>query len=133
MAVKGIGSKFYYGNTGAEAATQIARVRGITPPTAEVPDIDTSHLESTAREFTAGLRDNGEAELSVEFAKTAIDTLEGLVGTDKAFKIELADGSKFLWEGYIKSLGTEPIELDTIVVNTITVKVSGAITFTPAA
>lgn len=133
MATKAKGSKFYYGNTGAEAATQIARVSNIQPPNQEVPDIDISHLESSTREYTSGILENGEAEFTFEYLKTAQDTLDGLIGTDKAFKIEYADASKHTWEGYLKSLQVQELSLDQIVTAKGVVKVSGALSFTAGA
>jgi len=133
MPTKAKGATFLYGNTGAEAATAVARVSAIAPPTQEVPDIDISHLESATREYTSGILENGEAEFTFEYLKTAQDTMDALIGADRAFKILYADGSKHLWEGYIKSLAVQELTLDTIITAKGVVKVSGALTFTAGA
>lgn len=132
MASKAVGSKFYYGVTGAEAATQIARVRAITPPTGSVPDISKTHLESTAQERLSGLPNYEGAELVIEFEKTQFAALRALLGTARAYKILYSDGSKDLWEGYINEIGNEALEIDGLITAKIGIAVDGVVTFTAA-
>lgn len=129
--IKGKGTTLYYGASGGTATTSIARVRSIQPPKAEVPDIEISHLTSTAAEFTAGLLENGEASAVVEVDKTQHDTLEAFVGLDKTFKITYVDGSYHLFEGYMKSCEIQEVSNADVLTAEIVFKVSGALTFTP--
>ena len=48
-----------------EVFTTIAEVTGFSGPTTEAAEIETTTLSSTAKEFIAGLVDNGEVTLEV--------------------------------------------------------------------
>lgn len=133
MATKAKGTQFFYGATGAEASTKLARVRAITPPNGTVAEIPMNHLESDAFERTAGIPNFEGGELVIEYEKAKHNTLKGLLGTDRAFKILYSDGSKDLWEGYISAVGVESLEIDGLVTTKIEVAVNGSVTFTPAA
>ena len=125
--VKGYNTHFGYGVAGQVITfVDFANVVDVTPPSMEADDIETTNMDSPDqwKEYEAGFKDAGEAELTLQYAKAAHTTTLGLLAVDKAFCITFSDGAKMTWDGYIKSIGLE-IEREGIVTCSIQVKVSG--------
>lgn len=130
MSTLGLGAELFYGTAGATASTQIARVRSITPPGPEVPVIDRSTLESTAREKLAGLPDFGEAEVTIEHVEATAETLYGMIGEQHSWRVRLANGFEYEWDGFITNVPTEGVAIDELVVHTLNIAVDGEMTAT---
>jgi hypothetical protein len=135
------GSKFSATISGV--LTEIGGRISISPPKGSKPEIKITTLGSTAQEYAGGLPDLGE--VSVEYLldpqnATHAALLSWFIATSSAVvcKIELPDGinggagSTFNFSAFPK--GFEPNELttDEIVSVTLSFKVSGSVTFTPA-
>lgn len=70
--IKSQGSKVYLSNENADltvygSATfaQVGQVHNIGAPSGEANDIETTHLDSTAKEYLIGLPDNGSIEIGM--------------------------------------------------------------------
>ncbi|HEV2294093.1 MAG TPA: phage tail tube protein [Tepidisphaeraceae bacterium] len=115
--------------------TDIARITAIGGiPQPEADDIETSNMDSVNawKTFTAGWADAGQCELNMQFHKDDAAVVWGLFRQDKAFRIEFVDGSKWLFNGYVKKFGNE-VEREGLVTVTLTMKVSGEPEFAVAA
>lgn len=72
MALKSQTSTVHISNEDADATAygvatfaKVGEVTNIGAPDGEAADIDTTHLESTAKEYLTGLPDNGNIEISM--------------------------------------------------------------------
>jgi predicted secreted protein len=141
-ASRGWGSKFR--KVSGTNQTNLAQILDITGPGFEVDDIDTSNMDSAnrAREFIAGMIDGGEVTFDVVYAKAQMTILKGLVGgnttttNNDSFELELSDrtatngtGSVFAFAGYVSGLEPQAPFEDKVTAS-VTVKVSGEVTFT---
>ncbi|MDB5297300.1 MAG: hypothetical protein JWO31_3283 [Phycisphaerales bacterium] len=106
--------------------TPFAKLRSITPPKPEAEDIDITNSDSpdSAREFEPGLFDPGETEFTILYNKAVAVALYALFRVPKGFRIEFPDGSGWLFNGYVKSIGDEG-DLGDVYETTITIKISG--------
>lgn len=138
MATKGSKTKFEYGDgeTVADSETWVAfaKVTDLTPPKPEIDDIDVSHMESPDewKEYEPGWKEGGEVDVTIQYAKAQNAAVLALLGVKHGFRITFVDGSKWQWDGYLKSTGNE-VEREGIVSTVVTVKVSGKPEFVPAA
>jgi hypothetical protein len=135
--VKTKGTTIHYGNAGvgASAATALAGIDSFGAlPGPEFDDIDTTRVDQTgtAREFASGWSNHGQLEATFGFAKAQVNTLYAIAGVAKGFKVTFSDGSVAHFDGYVKRIGGEA-EKDGEVKVPVVVKVSGAVTFVPAA
>lgn len=100
----------------------------------EVNDIDVTWMESPERwrEFIAGLKDAKEIQCEALYEKANMAMLLAALGdVNEDWTILLPDGSIFMCEGYIKTLGAA-IPMDDKISQPLNIKLSGKPTFTPA-
>lgn len=112
---------------------EMGEVFNITPPNAQVDDVDVTHNQSPnrTREFIAGLNDPGEASFEINWVPgSATDTIINALkdaGTVVSHKIDFPNGLYWEFTGYVK--GFEPtMQTEDKMTATVTVKVSGAVT-----
>lgn len=114
--------------------TTIGNVKGISGiGSGEAGDIDITHLSSTAKEFTVGLKDEGTISLTLDFDPTDAgqDIIQTAVdGSDIcAFKITLPDTiGAFTFTGTPKSFSKD-IAVDGVVSSSVSIRVSGSVSF----
>lgn len=111
-------------------ATAIGGLTDISLSGAEVPFIDITTHDSTAKEFVSGLIDNGTLELSGKFnaADTGQDYLRVNTGLSKAFVVTLPNASTISFSAVIGAMN-EDIPLEDSVGFSISCKVDGAKTY----
>jgi Lambda phage tail tube protein, TTP len=119
-----------FGTTVSVNATLITGINDITLSGAEVPFIDITTNDSTAKEFVAGLIDNGTLELTGKFdnASTGQDYLRANTGTSKAFIITLPSASTISFNAVIGAMN-ESISFEGTVDFSISCKVDGVKTY----
>jgi hypothetical protein len=102
MAVKTQLTKIYYrtGSSGTYALAAIPGVTGIPVAAPSATKIDTSDLDSTAKEYLTGLVDNGSFSLPFNFitfgqtgAAAQAAFLAQTVGASTTYVVALADGT----------------------------------------
>lgn len=120
----------------ASVFTDIAQVRSITGPSIAKASIDSTHLKSPNgwRENVAGLKDGGEVtfELLFDPAETSHQEILDLLDEDQAtnFKIIWSDDASTEWPFAATLQSASPTaELDGLLLMSVTLKVSGEITF----
>lgn len=134
-AIKGQGTTIGAStNLSTPAYTLIANVKNIDGiGSGESNDIDITHLTSSAKEYTTGLKDEGTITLTLDFdpddagqtmLQTALDNSSML-----AFEVTLPSTyGKFTFKGTPKSF-SKPIAVDAVITSSVSIKISGAVTF----
>jgi len=119
-----------FGTTVSVNAVAITGINDITLSGAEVPFIDITTNDSTAKEFVAGLIDNGTLELTGKFdnASTGQDYLRANTGLSKAFIITLPSAATIGFNAVIGAMN-ESISFEGTVDFSISCKVDGAKTY----
>jgi hypothetical protein len=131
----GFGAKYFIHN--GTALTEALDVMSVTPPSPSVETIDTTTHGSAGgvREFIAGLIDNGEASIRVNWdPSNATHTLFTAALASRALKaqkinVPAATGTiDFTFSGIVTGFEKDDIVIDDKMTAVLTVKVSGAIT-----
>lgn len=131
------GTTLHYGAAAALPAAITTALAGIKAigglPTEVVDEFETTRIDQSTKfkEFAPGMIDSGELQLTLGMKKADFATLKGMVGDMHSWKITYSDDSTDHFDGFIKSLGKEAASGDEVTI-TVTVRVSGAVTFTPA-
>jgi hypothetical protein len=119
LAVTTQGTKLYVSPTGSPPVyAQIPDVTNIPSfGSSERPQIDTSNMDSTSREFRFGLADTGSVEFEINFVpdNTVHATIEAAAeaNTQKQLKVELSDGTTYEGNGYFVSFA-KSAEIDNV-------------------
>lgn len=137
-AMIGYGSKFYIEsqdspNDSPPTFIEMAEVFNITPPNAQVDDVDVTHNQSPnrTREFIPGLIDPGEASFEMNFipGSTSDQLMREMkiAGTQALMRIEFPNAVTWDFLGSVK--GYEPTsQTEDKMTATVTIRVSGDIT-----
>ena len=137
-ALLGLGTKIQKGDgTSPESFTTIAEVGSITGPSQSNDFLDVTSMDSTAREFVAGLADPGEISFSTNYIPT--NTTHKAVLTDfkdksidnykLVFNDNATEGDKSNWifaAAVTQAEVTAPV--DGVYQLAVTLKVTGSIT-----
>jgi hypothetical protein len=108
-------------------------IKGITDMSfsgADVPFLDMTSHDSTAKEFTSGLVDYGTFEMTINFdaSDAGQDDLRAATGTSKAFVVTLPNASTISFSAIV-GVASESIPLEGVVSYTISCKLTGAKTY----
>jgi hypothetical protein len=120
-----------FGTAVTIGGTAIGGLTDISITGADVPMVDITTHDSTAREFVPGLKDFGSLELSGKFdpANSGQDALRAAVGTSAAFVVTLPNGSTTISFSAIVGPCTEDMTLDGTVDFSCSCKVTGDKTY----
>lgn len=138
------GSRISHDGTGGSPPvyTKITNVTSIGGPSPSAPTTDVSDLDSAAKEFVAALADNGQIELALNYRGTATQMdLKRMIdeGADaEPFKIEYpTDSTRTAFDTFTFNATCVKWDLKAAVDNkqdlSVSLKVSGAVTYTPPA
>ena len=96
--------------------------------------IDVTDVSSTGdwKEFLAGLKDAGNVSLTLQFNKTLWASLHAALGSSDTWTLLFADGSTLVCSGCLTQAPGAGGELESGVDSDVTIKPSGAVTFTAA-
>lgn len=125
------GTQLFYGSASGTVTTELTNLKSIDCPMDEYATIDRSTLASTRRSYIAGLPDGGEVQVTYQYAETQFNTIDGLKGVSKFYKIGLPDTTgTILFEGILTKHSVGFSEGDEIPEATFTIKVNTAKTIT---
>jgi len=118
-----------------EVYTAIPEITSLGGPDGEASEIDTTDLDSTAKEFRLGLVDNGSINVSMNFrpAQTQHALLRTLSvsGAARNYRLTFTDSPATIWtfSAFVKGV---PIEnsVDGVTTASINLRITGAITET---
>ena len=112
--------------------SDIPEVRTIGGPDGSAPTIDVTDLDSTAREYKLGLKDEGSFQLGIMYIpQNAVHQTLRDAWSDRTalrFRLTFTDATTTVWEftGYVTGLAGN-IGVDTVVEATVGIKITGAI------
>jgi len=133
VEVEAYGATIGYGATPGTytGTTAITKMIEFEPPEYEVEPIQTSNFTTTGQVHTyqPGWKKPGKAKVTILFDKTLIGTLEGYVGTTKAWRVTYANGSTRDFDGFIVKNG-EKAPLDKLVTYTFEIQATGPTVWT---
>ena len=138
-ALLGYGSTFEIANSGQSPTSfvSLGEVFNITPPSAQIDQIDVTHMQSPGRrrEFISGLIDGGECSFEMNYIPGSTgdeelnEILELAVGVSRrrSCRIRYPNGVTHTFDAELQSY--EPtVPTDDRMTATVTFKVTGAIT-----
>lgn len=138
-AIRAQGSKFFI-NTAADGAaqptwTQVKNLKSFSGFDGSATELDTTDLDSAAKEKRLGLMDNGTFSIDVNVnmadpGQAALKTAQKASSLE-SFKLQYPDGSYDTFDASVKSF---PISggTDELITSTIALVISGAVTTTAA-
>lgn len=120
-----------FGSTVTIDSTEITGLTDINVSGSEIPTIDITTHDSSAREFVAGLKDYGTLELNGKFDASAggQDTLRSSVGDVASFVITLPNGTTSISFDAVVGPCSESFPLDGTVDFTCSCKLTGDKTY----
>ncbi len=120
------------------AAVAVGNLTSIGTPGPTKPEIDVSDFDSTAAEFLMGMPDSGEMSFSGFFNKanasqmTLLADAIATTATSRAFTILFPTQGTFGFNGYVKSFVPTASGVNSAVMFDGSIRVTGAVTWTPA-
>jgi len=120
------------GGTATPTQVTLGNFKGWSGFAGQLSDIDVTDLASVAKEFRAGLVDNGELQLDVQ----TLDTDEGQMaligsraasGPASAFVLTFANGKTRTFNGYCKQF-SENGAVDAVIMSQATIRITGPVT-----
>jgi hypothetical protein len=133
----GEGTTLGYSTTNGSYTT-LANVTKIKPPGGKVPEVSTTYLGSSNKTFRPGkIPEAGEVTLSLNRDTTSAGhiLLRTLVGTPAVyfFKVIYNDGqttpANDIFQGFITALEPGDVEDETNLTDDVTIRITGAVTF----
>lgn len=118
------------------AWTPIKNIKTFSGFDGSASEIDVSNLDSAAKEFRLGLRDNGQftLELDRDFADAGQTALQAALtsGAEQHFKVAFKDTAKTgaTFNGYVKKFSMSG-GVDQVVKSSVDIRISGAVSFAP--
>jgi len=130
-ATIGYGATVSYSATEGGSYTEIAELLDLALPSSTQSSVDATHMQSPDNymEKIAALKEPGEYSFSMNFNATQYETVFGLQGTAKWWKVTTPGGDYWKFPGFISELGGEMPVNDRITAEVV-VTVSGAIDYT---
>ena len=132
-AILAQGTKFAVSpNSSPPVFADIPEIRSIGGPDGSAPTIDVTDLDSTAREYVLGLKDEGSFSLGVMYipANAVHTTLRNAWAnrTQLRFRVTFTDSGTTVWEfnGFVTGF-SQSAAVDTVVEATVGIKITGSI------
>jgi predicted secreted protein len=137
-ALLGYGSVFeIVSDSSPDLYVPLSEVKSITPPSADVDQVEVTHMQSPNRyrEFISGLIDGGEASFEMNFipGSPSDDRIFELLGLPvgqsrrRSCRISFPNGVTWTFDGEVT--GYEPtVPFDDAMTATVTLKVTGGVT-----
>jgi len=134
MAIKAQGSSLEIdATTPATADVAIGGIKSFSGFDGEASEIDTTDLDSTAKEFILGLVDNGNIGLEFfpNYSDSGQDDLRAnaIAGTSCTIKFTFPDTSTATFTAYVKNAHSLSGSVDAALEGSASLRISGAVTW----
>lgn len=135
MAYNAQGTKFFWSTSTAYSTAQaVGEVTDFSGPGGQAADVDITTLNSTAKEFFIGLRDEGEITMSLNF--NATDAGQAALIADRANRTKRKAAIKFtdtathvaVFDAYCKGFSISGAVDDKVSAQAV-LRISGAVTY----
>lgn len=132
-AILAQGTKFAVSpNASPPTFQDIPEIKTIGGPDGSAPTIDVTDLDSTAREYVLGLKDEGSFSLGIQYipANSVHASLRTAWGarTQLRFRVTFTDTGTTVWEfnGFVTGF-SQTMGVDTVVEATVGIKITGSV------
>lgn len=132
-AIEAQGTKFRVSADGSPPSfSDIPEIRTIGGPDGSAPTIDVTDLDSTAREYILGLKDEGSFSLGIMYRPdNAVHAQLRDAWADRTrmrFQVDFADDGTTRWEfdGFVTGF-SQNAAVDTVIEATVGIKITGVI------
>lgn len=136
-AITGKGTTLYYADDDVMTApVKVGELVNVGQPEITSGSTDATHYESDSdfeESIATGWNVGSEIPFTINYEKSQLNTLRGLIGLDKYFKITYPDTSTDVFPGTITALGGGDIPLRDTIRSQGKIKIEGPVVFTPAA
>ena len=132
MAFIGFGATINYGDTDNTISNAVGELLDITCPTLETDSVEVSNSSNQTidKTFLGGLRDGGELTFELLLSDSEYTGLKNLGASSKWWEVAAPGGNgDWVFQGFVSSLGAAMPLADRCTCS-VSVKVSGAVTFT---
>lgn len=138
MTIADIGWDAVFGIEGGTPGTYVAvaEVTAITPPGMTRDAVEVTHLKSSNRykEFIPGLKDGGEASITLNYDPSATDALVTAFEAEAGnYQITFPDGIRMQFAGFFTAYTIGELTPNGQMTASATMKVTGKATFAAAA
>jgi predicted secreted protein len=119
-------------NASPPSFSNIPEIRTIGGPDGTAPTIDVTDLDSTAREYVLGLKDEGAFSLGIMYIPANAVHAELRAAwanrTEKRFRVTFTDSGTTVWEfnGFVTGF-SQNAAVDTVIEATVGIKITGSI------
>jgi hypothetical protein len=135
------GTQLFYGDVDTDPSTPVTNISKIGGlPAAESSRFETTRVDQMDpdnptlpdwyKKYAFGRIDPGNLEITVGHDDTAVATIYGLLRQEKAWKVKLSTGATMTFNGTLYKVAPEAG--DNEVTHTLSIAVSGKLTFDPA-
>lgn len=117
--------------------TQLKELDTFDPSGASVSELDKTNLDSTAKEYSAGIVDNGTISCGMKYVASDPGLIAAKVafvaGATKQYKLVVPNGDIYSFQGFYKEVPTMPSGgIDKLLAGKLSIRIDGAVTLTPA-
>jgi len=135
-AIDGHGATLVYGTAGGTPSTSFGEVLSIGGPNLSRPMIETTNMDSTAREYIAGgFYDAGTVDIELQYdpGNTGHDAMTSAItaGTEHSFKITWSDTSTASFDGFVESFSVTA-EMEDRLTASMSIRTNGTLTLSTA-
>ncbi len=133
MSIIGLGSSLSVSDGPGSSQQNFVAVKEISIPKADVEYVDSSYLNmgSSYREYVAGLIAPGDMSATLQYNKDDLARCYALRAVTQSYVITFPDNSTVEFDGILQN-SEMTVGLDQIMEIKVSVRVTGAITFTPS-
>lgn len=116
--------------------TQLKELDTFDPSGATVSELDKTNLDSDAKEYSAGLVDNGTISFGMKYVASDPGLIAAkaafVAGDTKQYKLTVPNGDIYSFQGFYKEVPTMPSGgVDKLLMGKLSVRIDGAVTYTP--
>lgn len=117
--------------------TQLKELDTFDPSGASVSELDKTNLDSTAKEYSAGIVDNGTISCGMKYVASDPGLIAAKVafvaGATKQYKLVVPNGDIYSFQGFYKEVPTMPSGgVDKLLSGKLSIRIDGSVTLTPA-
>lgn len=128
-------STYTSGGSATPTQVQVGNLVSVPLPGGQKSELEVTNLDSTSKEFIAGLRDNGQA--TVNFHSDPSDIGQQVLRSSFAasgsiasnFVITFANGKTRSFNGFVMNFGEPQIGVDQVLTGAATIRVTGDIAY----
>lgn len=133
-AIIGKGTVLSCATSSGGSYTPLAEVTNVQQPPREVAKVRATHYGSAnnSHEYINGVWiDNGDIDFTLNYESSQTNTINGLLGVERWFRIVMPDGSYWQFHGAIGRLGG-PIPIDNVITQDCRLNVLDTVTYNGA-